>query len=149
MLLRNATENDVESLFEVRCSVVENHQSRDELRALGITPESVREMIMGGDYVSIIAECDLQLVGFTMAQISEGYVFACFIRPEYERRGIGKQLMKATEEGLRKAGVKNAWLSTGPGEDLRAVGFYSHLGWKRNGFLDDGQIRFEKDLVST
>lgn len=146
MKLRCASVRDVETLFDIRCSVTENHQSREELALLGITVESVKEMIEGGDYVTTIAEKDEQPVGFTMAQISDGYLFACFVRPGFEGQRIGRALMDAAEEGLRRAGVKQAWLSTGPEHDLRAIGFYRHLGWTDDGYLDDGQIRFTKTL---
>lgn len=146
MKLRQASVADVETLFDIRCSVKQNFQSRDELADLGITVESVRDMVRGGDYVTTIADVDNRSVGFSMAQISEGYVFACFVRPAYESQGIGRALMNAAEEGLRRAGVKSAWLSTGSEEDLRASGFYRHLGWTEDGFLDDGQIRFVKSL---
>ena len=103
-------------------------------------------MLLGGDYVTTIADLDDLSVGFSMAQISERYVFACFVRPEYEDQGVGRALMKAAEEGLLGAGVTSAWLSTGSEQDLRAPGFYRHLGWSADGFLDDGQIRFVKSL---
>lgn len=137
---------DVETLFDIRCSVRENHQSREELADIGVTTQSVREMIAGGDYVTIIAVEDARAVGFTMAQISEGWVFACFVRPAFEGRGVGRVLMNAAEAGLRSAGVKRVWLSTGPGEHLRAMGFYRHLGWRHDGYLGDGQLRFTKEL---
>lgn len=147
MTLRPATESDVETLFEIRCSVIENHQSREELADIGITPDSVAEMIRGSGYVAFIAEVEGQAVGLIMAEVSEGYIYACFVRPAFEGRGIGRALMEATEEVLRNRGVKEAWLSTGAGDNLRAIGFYTRMGWVRNGFLDDGQIRFEKKLV--
>lgn len=146
MNLRPASVSDVESLFDIRCSVIENHQSRDELATLGITTETVKEMIASGDYVTVIAEVDQQPVGFTMAQISESYIFACFVRPDFEKQGIGRALMKAVEEGLRAAGVTQVWLSTGSAQSLRAIGFYRHLGWTDRGHLEDGQIKFIKQL---
>ena len=146
MKLRAATPRDVEDLFAIRCSVNENHQSREELATLGVTVESVAEMIRGGDYITTIAEVDGRPVGFTMAQTSEGYVFAAFIRPEYEGRGIGRTLMQAAEDGMRRAGVEEARLSTGADRRLRAVGFYRHLGWREAGLLEDGQIIFKKKL---
>lgn len=57
--------------------------------------------------------------------------------------------MDAAEEGLRRAGVKQAWLSTGPEPALRASGFYRHLGWADKGYLKDGQLRFTKTLQDT
>lgn len=101
-------------------------------------------MIQGGQYVAHVATVEGEIVGFAMAKVAEGYVFACFVRPEFEGRGIGGHLMLQIEIDLKNSGLTSAWLSTGPGEDLRAVGFYLHLGWKRNGYLDDGQIRFER-----
>ena len=148
MKLRPALANDAETLFDIRCSVVENYQSREELAGLGITIQSVKEMIEGEDYITIIAEEDGQPVGFSMVQISDGYVFACFVRPEFEGNGFGRVLMDAAEEGLRRGGVQKAWLSTGSESELRAVGFYLHLGWYKDGYLDDGQVVFRKTLVS-
>ena len=146
--LRSASESDVDALFEIRCSVTENHQSREELDGIGVTADSVRGMISSGDYITTIAEREREAVGFTMAQISEGYIFACFVKPAFEGQGIGRAIMDAAEEGLARAGVTQSWLSTGPGEDLRAVGFYRYLGWIESGNLDDGQIVFRKGLGS-
>lgn len=144
--IRPATPDDVEILFDIRCSVRENHQSRGELAQIGVTPKSVREMIESGDYVSTLVEVDGRPVGFSMAQISERYVFACFVMPDFEGRGAGRAAMAAAEAGLRDAGAEQAWLSTGSDPGLRAVGFYKHLGWREDGYLDDGQLRFVKNL---
>ena len=146
MKLRPARPIDAETLFDIRCSVVDNYQSREELTGLGITVQSVKDMIEGGDYITTIAEEDGQPVGFSMAQISDCYVFACFVRPEFEGKGFGRALMDSAEEGLRRGGVQDAWLSTGPEPELRAAGFYLHLGWHKDGYLDDGQIVFRKTL---
>jgi ribosomal protein S18 acetylase RimI-like enzyme len=144
--LRSASVADVETLFEIRCSVAENYQSREELALLAITTESVSDMLASGDYLTTIAEDHGRPVGFTMAQISQGYIFACFVKPEFEGHGFGRALMNAAEDGLRRSGVEQAWLSTGANEKLRAVGFYRHLGWRDDGFLEDGQICFRKIL---
>ena len=148
MKLRPALPVDTESLFDIRCSVVENHQSREELASLGITAQTIREMIEGQDYITTIAEENGRPAGFSMAQISEGYVFACFVKPDFEGNGFGRALMEAAEAGLHSKGVRNAWLSTGQAPGLRAAGFYSHLGWYKDGHLDDGQIIFRKKLIA-
>lgn len=52
--IRPAQVSDVETIFDVRTSVTENHLSREELRQRGITEGTVADMIqkslhMGGD----------------------------------------------------------------------------------------------------
>lgn len=49
MIIREACSKDVEMLFEIRTSVSQNYMSREELAAVGITPEMVTEMLQG-DY---------------------------------------------------------------------------------------------------
>lgn len=147
MHIRPATPEDVAAIFDVRCSVKENHMSREELAALDITPETVREMITGGDYIAPVALTGGKIAGFAMTQISEGYVFALFVRPEHEGKGLGRALMHEVESGLVERGVTEASLCTGPEEGIRAPGFYRHLGWVDSGFMDDGQLKFCKTLT--
>lgn len=45
MNILRATLDDIETLFEIRTSVVQNHQSRAEIAQLGITPESVAKTL--------------------------------------------------------------------------------------------------------
>lgn len=145
--IRPATSEDVTAIFDVRCSVRENHMSREELAALDITPKTVREMITGGDYIVPVALIGEKIVGFAMAQISESYVFALFVRPEHEGKGLGRALMHEVESGLVEHGVTEASLCTGSEEGIRAPGFYRHLGWVNSGFMDDGQLKFCKTLT--
>lgn len=145
--IRPATPEDVAAIFGVRCSVSENHMSLEELGALDITPETVREMISGGGYIVPVALVDEKIAGFAMAEISEGYVFALFVRPDQEGKGLGRALMQIVESGLAKHGIQEAWLATGSEPGIRAPGFYRHLGWVDSGFMDDGQLKFCKTLT--
>jgi hypothetical protein len=43
--VREAGEDDVELLFDIRTNVRENHQSREELASLGIMDEGVARML--------------------------------------------------------------------------------------------------------
>lgn len=144
--MRNATPEDVESIFNVRCAVKENHLSRAELSELGITPSAVTGMITGGDYTVPVALVAEKIVGFAMAQISEGYLFALFVHPGHEGKGVGRELMKVVEKELAERGVKELWLATGSEPELRAHGFYRHLGWQESGLMEDGQLKFCKTM---
>ncbi|QIL75564.1 GNAT family N-acetyltransferase [Hymenobacter sp. HDW8] len=127
MNLRHATPADVPILFDIRCSVRENHQSREELAALGVTDSTVVEMLQG-DGPGWLAEIDDKPVGFAMVILSERTVFACFIRPGFEGRGIGRRLMEAAEAELRRHSIQEAWLTTGADPAIRANVFYQALG---------------------
>src|SRR4030095_2243238 len=94
--IRVASEADVESLFDIRTSVRENHQSRADLARVGVTPESVAEMLRSSSRAWIAPE-GRQDVAFSMANAPEATVFAMFVRPEFEGRGLGRILMQAAE----------------------------------------------------
>lgn len=145
--IRPANRGDVEVLFDIRCSVRENHQSREELAAMGITPDAVAAMLESGDYAAPLALIGSRPVGFAMGNMAEGYVFACFVRPGEEGRGVGRRLLQAVEDAFRCRGVKQAWLSTEAIAHQRSVGFYEHLGWVRTGLMEDGRHwKFTKAL---
>ena len=145
--IRPAKQDDVETIFRIRCAVKENHMSREELAELGITPDSVREMIMSEDYCVSVAFIKNKMVGFAIAQISQAYLSALFVHPEHESRGIGRTLMNMVENNLIEQGVKELSLVTGSEPGIRAPGFYTHLGWTQSGIEDDGQLKFRKVLV--
>lgn len=133
----------MEALFEVRTSVVQNHQSREELAEIGVTPQTVAEM-MRTTSRAWIAEENGHAVAFSMADADQGTVFAMFARPGYEGRGLGRALMKHAEDWLFSRGWEEIWLLTGSDPELRAVGFYHHLGWQAAGLQEDGQTKYIK-----
>lgn len=45
MLIRVATPDDIDTLFAIRTSVVQNHLSREQMTALGITPQVLADSI--------------------------------------------------------------------------------------------------------
>lgn len=143
MRVRFATEEDIPALFDIRTSVRENHQSREELAEIGVTPQSIAEMLRTNSR-AWLAEVEGTPAAFTMADAGEGTVFAMFVRPEYEGRGLGKALMRETESWLFAQGWDEIWLLTGSDPALRANGFYRHLGWRDAGVQEDGQIKYVK-----
>jgi GNAT superfamily N-acetyltransferase len=139
--IRLAQPEDVETLFDIRTSVRENHQSREELAEIGVTPASVAEMLDTHSR-AWIAEVDGVAAAFSMANAEERTVFAMFVRPGYEWRGLGRALMAEAEAWLFEQGDDEIWLTTGSDPAIRANGFYLHLGWQQTGATEDGQIRY-------
>jgi len=146
MNIREAQIEDIETLFNIRTSVIENHQSREELVTLGITPETVAEMLQS-DCRAWIAEIDEQPIAFSMANAAEKTIFAMFVLPSFEGRGAGRALMQQAEQWLWSQGVEEIWLLTGNDSNLRAYGFYLHLRWTPVDIQPDGQIKFLKKKV--
>lgn len=145
MPIRLATPADIPAIFTVRTSVRENHMSLEELAALAITPETLPDMLQGTGR-GWVAEAEAQIVAFAMVDASESTVFALFVLPDYEGQGLGKRLMHTAEHWLREQGCDQIWLVTDRHREVRANGFYRHLGWDDDGIQEDGQVRFVKRL---
>lgn len=143
MNIRPARLDDIKTLFHIRTSVVENHQSREELAKLGVTPETIAQMLQT-HCRAWIAEIDGQAVGFSFANAAERMVFGLFVLPQFEGRGVGRALMQQAEDWLWSLGETRIHLYTGNNPNLRAYGFYQHLGWEVGEVQSDSQIKFVK-----
>jgi GNAT superfamily N-acetyltransferase len=138
--IRVATEADVEAMFDIRTSVRENHQSREELAALGVTPFSISEMLRTSGR-AWIADVNGVPAGFSLADADERTIFGMFVRPEYEGRGLGRALIAHAEQWLFDY-TDEIWLTTGSDPSIRANGFYRHLGWRQGGTNERGENRY-------
>ncbi len=146
MNIKEAELTDIETLFDIRTSVVENHQSREEIAQLGITPETVAQMLQT-DCCAWIAEIDGKPVAFSIANATEKTIFGVFVLPSFEGRGAGRALMEAAEIWLFSQGIEEIWLLTGNDSKLRAYGFYLHLGWITVGVVTDGEMEGEMKFI--
>ena len=68
-----------------------------------------------------------QILGFSAGDTRDGTIWALFIDPDHEGRGIGRALLAKACDVLRQAGHRTATLGTEPGS--RADGFYRQAGW--------------------
>jgi GNAT superfamily N-acetyltransferase len=82
--------------------------------------------------------------GFSAADLADGSIWALFVDPDHEGRGIGRALLARACASLREAGHTAATLSTGPG--TRAERFYRAAGWRAAGRKPDGEVMFETPL---
>ena len=136
MTYRTATVADIPGIFIVGFAVKENRLSDPSK----VTEADCLDMIerRGCGWV---CEADHQIVGFSFVDLQEKNVWALFILPEYENRGIGRKLHDLMLEWAFVRGVDSLWLSTVPG--TRAEGFYQKMGWQKTGLTGSGEIRFE------
>ena len=146
MKIRIASTNDVETLFAIRTSVIENYQSRAELAELGITVDSVTEMLET-ESRAWIAEIEEEVVAFAIANSTEHTILGMFVHPQFENRGLGRALMQHAEEWLWEEGCAEIWLLTGNDPTLRAYGFYLHLGWTPVGVETEGPFAGEMKFI--
>lgn len=138
--IRLANESDIETIFDIRTSVRENHLSRQQLAEMGITPETISEAMQATPCLWIAHE-DGIAAGFSMVDMEEGSLFAAFVRPDFEGRGIGRLLVRTAEEALFSKHA-TIWLETGA--TTRASGFYTRMGWNRIEDLPGGDTRMTK-----
>lgn len=130
---------DVDAMHVVRCAVRENRLSRPDR----ITSDDYRAMLER-DGRGWVAEVDGRIVGFAIADLSRFNVWALFVDPEHEGRGIGRALHDAMMRWfLAQPGVERVWLTTAPG--TRAEAFYRRAGWRDRGLDAHGEVRFEMD----
>ena len=88
-----------------------------------------------------MCEVDENIVGFAIADLKENNIWALFVHPEFERKGIGKRLHKEMLDWYFKQTKEKVWLGTEPG--TRAEKFYRTSGWKEVGVHGKGEIKFE------
>lgn len=140
--IRLATPADVEVLFDIRTSVVQNHLSREQLAALGITAATLADAMRHAP-CCWIAQVHGAPAGFAMVDVDDGEVFALFIRPTFEGRGLGQALLDSAEACLFQT-HEVIGLTTDGGAAIRANGFYIHQGWTLVGAVDERDVRYEK-----
>ena len=102
---RVARAGDVPAIFRVRTSVVENLLTAEQLRERGITNASVVASFQKNAKGWVAAHKG-QIAGFSIADRETGSLFALFVLPSYERRGIGAKLLSRAIDWLWDAGTE-------------------------------------------
>lgn len=138
--IRLATPADLPAIMRVRTSVTENHLSVEQMQELGITKPVLAQMILSAP-CCWVAVVEGEIVGFSMIDNAEGALFAAFVLPAHEGRGIGRRLVQIAEDQLFQTHSR-IWLETG--QSTRAAGFYRRAGWGSERAAGPGDIRLEK-----
>ena len=87
MLFREATIKDIVEIMIVRMSVLENVLTTPRL----VTETDCKKFLTqkGKGWV---CEINNKVIGFSIVDLKEHNIWALFVRPEYEAKGIGKKL---------------------------------------------------------
>lgn len=136
MTIREAKKEDIEQIPLVRNSVTENTLSDPNL----VTNKDCEEFMFerGKGWV---CEIDNQIVGFSIVDLKQNNIWALFLRPDYEKKGIGKQLHNIMLNWYFTQTKNTVWLGTAP--KTRAETFYRKSGWREIGTHGSGEIKFE------
>ncbi len=139
IIFREAIGADIPQLQRVRNLVKENVLS-DPSR---VTSQDCLEFISirGKGWV---CEMEKKILGFAIADLKDENIWALFVDPEYEDKGIGKTLHKLMLDWYFSTGKETVWLSTDP--DTRAAEFYLRQGWRQTGFYGN-EIKFEMTVA--
>jgi GNAT superfamily N-acetyltransferase len=143
-VIREAIADDLPAISRVRTSVRENHLSAEQLRERGITNESVAASFLA-ESKGWVAVRDGEIVAFAIADRAAASIFALFVLPEWEGRGLGSRLHDQALAWLAEMGVARVWLTTGPG--TKAAGFYERRGWIATGRAEHGDTRYELNFT--
>lgn len=136
MIIREATIDDIKQIQIVRNAVTENTLSNPNL----VTDEDCKEFITvrGKGWV---CEIDSQIVGFAIADLKENNIWALFLDPNFEKKGIGQRLHKIMLDWYFAQTKDTVWLSTD--FNTRAEMFYRKAGWTEVGRIGKMEIKFE------
>jgi GNAT superfamily N-acetyltransferase len=121
---RRANSHDIPAMSTIRLAVGENILS-DPSRITVQMYEDYLELLGRG----WVAEVDGSVAGFCYANKTNASIWALFMAPAYEGRGLAKQLLNMAVEWLFEQGQEFVRLSTGAG--TRADSFYALQGWTR------------------
>lgn len=139
MIFREATIDDITQMQIVRNSVKENQLSNPSLVSDKDCEDYITKRGKGW-----VCEIDGRVVGFSIADVQANNIWALFVHPENEGRGIGKRLHRLMLDWYFSQTQKTVWLSTAPG--TRAEKFYKKIGWSVVGTYGKGEIKFEMEF---
>ena len=136
MLIREAKIEDIKQIQVVRNSVKENILSNPNL----VTDKDCEELLFerGKGWV---CEIDSQIVGFSIVDLKENNIWALFLDPNFEKKGIGRKLHNIMLDWYFTQTKETVWLGTA--FNTRAESFYRKSGWKEIGLHGNKEIKFE------
>jgi GNAT superfamily N-acetyltransferase len=88
-----------------------------------------------------VAETEDQIVGFSIIDLKENNIWALFVHPDFENKGIGTKLHDVMLNWYFEDNRENIWLGTSP--ETRAETFYRMSGWKKQEPMGKGKLNLK------
>ena len=136
MIFREATIADIPQMQVVRNAVKENTLSNP-----GRVTDKDYETFLIERGKGWVCEIDRQMAGFAIADLKDKNIWALFVLPAFEKKGIGRKLHDTMLDWYFSQTRETVWLGTAPG--TRAAGFYKKAGWREAGTHGSKEIKFE------
>jgi ribosomal protein S18 acetylase RimI-like enzyme len=135
MNFREATIGDIPQIQIVRNSVKENMLSHPSV----VTDDDCR-IYLTQKGKGWVCTTENNIVAFAIADVKDKNIWALFVHPAFERKGIGKELHDIMLNWYFDQTKETVWLSTA--SNTRAEKFYRKAGWKEVG-RHNKEIKFE------
>lgn len=135
--IRRAGPADIPQIKRIRLSVREN-----VFNPARVSDDDYAWFVQNGPVWAWADGPDLR--GFSAGDPRDGSIWALFVDPAWEGRGIGSALIEQACASLSRAGHRKATLDTEPG--TRAAAFYRERGWTEHGLDPSGQLMFSLAL---
>lgn len=135
-MFRVATVEDIPAIQVIRNAVKENTLSSPAL----VTDEDCQRFltVRGKGWV---CEMNNEIVGFSIVDLQKNNIWALFVKPAFEKQGIGQLLHDIMLDWYFNQTQNSVWLGTSP--NTRAEIFYRKSGWTEIGTHGNDEIKFE------
>jgi GNAT superfamily N-acetyltransferase len=133
---RPAAPEDAPACIALRGRTRQNAIPVAQLAAYGITAASWAEGIRSGDTPGHVCLQGDALVGYCFGDRHTGEVLVLALLPEFEGRGLGRDLLARVVQQLAGLGWPRLYLGCSTDPASRSHGFYRHLGWQPTGQPD-------------
>jgi GNAT superfamily N-acetyltransferase len=136
MIFREAEAGDIKQIQVVRNAVKENVLSNP---GLVTDKDCVEYLTLRGK--GWVCEINNTVIAFAIADLIDNNIWALFVHPDFEEKGIGKTLHNIMMNWYFNQQKEIVWLSTSA--KTRAEDFYRLQGWREVGLYGKGEIKFE------
>ena len=133
VFVRDMTTGDAAAVLQVHYNAV-HHGTGDHYNAEikdrwspPLHEDSVSDFLFNPDNeIRFVAMCEETIAGFGCLVLAENELRACYVDPDYLRKGVGTALVQAIEGRARSAGLPELNVTS----SLNAEAFYRRNGYK-------------------